>query len=121
MSINRQPYTGYILRAYSNDIESETQGYKTLLEVSCDVVTADVKAAEVYNYTHEVWMWNDANVVFNGTMMKLSEYMILANRIVLKEGLYFRSTFMDKTISGEIRLYSPSQLGVMLGIDTNSI
>lgn len=117
--INRHPYQGIVFRPFATDIESDSQGYKEVFRVDCDVTTKFERKDEIYNYTHEVWFWNDSKVVFNGVEMTWLDYSRLSDRVVLREGLYFEASFHDKNISGEIRLYSPSSMGVMLGIDTN--
>lgn len=120
MIINKHPYVGKILRAFSNEITDDSYGYKVLLTVTCDVTTKSDDKGNIYKYTHEVWFWNDAVVEFKGQSMTWKEYLKLNDRIPIKEGFYFESEFMDKKISGEIKIYSPSTLGVMLGVDTNS-
>lgn len=120
MTINRHPYVGKVLRAMPNDISSETQRYKDVITVRCDIETDFEGKDKVYNYTHKVWIWNDAAVTYNGVEMNWSEYIVLVDRTPLKEGMYFEASYHDKTISGGINLYSPSSHGVMLGIDTNS-
>lgn len=121
MSISRAPYIGSILRAKPSDITSSEQTYELLLDVACDITTVLEKKSELYRYSHEVWIWNNNAVMVNGDSVPLSEYKESYGAIVIEEGLYFKSTFMGKTISGEIKLYNPSQFGIMLGIDTNII
>ena len=122
MIINKHPYTGTISRPTSIDIAADTQGYKAILTVQCDIQRNDEKGASgVYEFTHKIWWWNDARVTFNGSEMSWEQYLVLSGRTTIKEGLYFQSSMYDKAISGEIKLYNPSQFGVMLGIDTNSI
>lgn len=124
MSINKAPYTGTIYRAYDTDIQDDSQGYRTVLTVTCDIETmvketTSVTNQSMYNYTHKVWIWNDAKVVFNGVETTWKQYLSLEGRTAIKEGFYFRVNIFDKQISGEIKLYAPSQMGVMLGIDTD--
>lgn len=118
--ITNHPYKAEILRAYSTDIESESQGYKKILDIECDVQT-NVKESTPYVYTHVIYWWNDAKVTFNGVEMKWSQYLSFEGRTILTSGQYFRVSFYDKTITGEIKSYEPSQLGVMLKVDINSI
>jgi hypothetical protein len=120
MTIKRHPYTGKVLRAMPNDISSETQRYKDVITVECDIETDFDGKDKVYNYTHRVWFWNDAVVTYNGVNMRWLDYILLIDRTPLKEGMYFESSYHDKVISGEIKLYSPSSQGVMLEVDTNS-
>ena len=118
--ITKSPYTGLIRKAYLNDIRDDGQGYKTVLSVKCDIQTND-ESKEIYQYTHTVWIWNDSLVVFNGTTMTWKAYLAVAGRIKIQEGMYFSADVFDKQISGEIKLYSPSQMGVMLGVDINKL
>lgn len=117
----KHPYIATIRRALPNDISSETQKYRDVITVQCDIETEFKGKDDVYNYTHKVWIWNDAELTFNGVKMKWSQYLSLADRIPLEVGMYVVAKVYDKTISGQIKLYSPSSKGVMLETDTNTM
>lgn len=125
MTFNKHPYKGIIFRALPSSMDSAEQEYEDILQMECDVETIvnnthSVQSRKIYNYTHEVWIWNDAIITYSGGMTTtLANYLENVSDQHFLEGLYFRSLYKGKTISGEIKLYNPSALGIMLGIDTN--
>lgn len=60
-------------------------------------------------------------VIYLGNEMTWSQYLAISNKVDIKEGLYFSAVTQGRVVSGEIKLYNPSQMGCMLGIDSNSI
>jgi len=119
MSINKQPYKILIFVHEDGGVTATADSEVSLYEVYADVETVFTKEDDIYACTHKIWWWNDTTVICDDVEYKWKNFIFTDDYTPVTEGMYVRATYLDKTISGEIKLYNPSQLGVMLGIDTN--
>lgn len=120
--ITKHPYIATIYSSYETSIEDDGQGYKAILTVQCDVEKIEVtKETEVYESTHKLWWWLDSMVIFDGNVYTWKEYSRLAGRKAIKVGDHVKVDVYGYEISGAIKFFNPSQMGVEVGIDINEM
>lgn len=120
MTISKHPYKIEICTYTDGGISSDGNVRTSILTIECDIQRI-LENKENYNYTHTIWWWNTATLRYMNKDYTWTSFIEENGASIVKEGMFITSTVDGKVVNGEIRLFNLSQLGVMLGIDTNSI